>query len=251
MLGAATGAAQLGQRGGPQSGARTKRRFDGEGPCSPRPAGLAAPGLWTEAHAAYKAAFEASDPASSTERESRGARRRARPLRAQRCASTATRPSTWPGALSSARRFLPSSNRAIRGRTGARPSPFVATLYLSVDPPDAEVLVDGKRIGRPSADLQAVLRARPAHGAGPCTGPRGRLPDAGRAGSDRADHAVRSCQRAARERRQGRPRPRCPSPRARRPLRARRLPGSQRRGRRRCVSRGSPSRRPPCPRAAC
>ncbi|WP_438040932.1 hypothetical protein [Sorangium sp. So ce128] len=109
-----------------------------------------AQGQWTEAVAAYKAAFEAADPASATERE------RAEiagelglcelALRKYRDAAEHLGWSLEQGleqhnALSPAQyeRFSEGLRKA---------TPFVVTLILAVDPPDAEVVVDGKSLGR-------------------------------------------------------------------------------------------------------
>ncbi|WP_438032889.1 PEGA domain-containing protein [Sorangium sp. So ce204] len=105
-----------------------------------------AAGQWTEAHAAYKAAFEAADPASSTERERAeiagelglcevvlGKHRDA----AEHLAWSLEQREALPAALQ--KRFEEGQRKA---------TPHVAKLRVSVDPPDAEVFVDGKAVGR-------------------------------------------------------------------------------------------------------
>ncbi|WP_437276165.1 PEGA domain-containing protein [Sorangium sp. So ce375] len=103
-------------------------------------------GRWTEAHAAFKAAFEATDAASGTERERKEiagelglcelALHKYRDA-AEHLAWSLEQRETLP---------LPLQLRFEEGRR--RAASFVATLILAVDPPDAEVFVDGKPIGR-------------------------------------------------------------------------------------------------------
>ncbi|WP_044985586.1 PEGA domain-containing protein [Sorangium cellulosum] len=103
-------------------------------------------GRWIEAHAAYKAAFDAVDPATSTERERAElagelglcevALHRYRDA-AEHLAKSLEQREVLPDALQ--RRFEAAQREAAKR---------VATLVLSVDPPDAEVLIDGERIGR-------------------------------------------------------------------------------------------------------
>lgn len=103
-------------------------------------------GRWTEAYAAYKTAYEALDPASSTERAraelagelglcelALGKYRDA----AEHLAMGLDQREVLPPALQ--RRFEAGQRKA---------APHVAKLVLSVDPPDAEVVVDGKPLGR-------------------------------------------------------------------------------------------------------
>ncbi|XXZ01015.1 PEGA domain-containing protein [Sorangium sp. So ce302] len=105
-----------------------------------------AAGQWTEAYAAYKAAFEAADAASSTEREraelagelglcelALGKYRDA----AEHLAWSLEQREALPAALQ--KRFEEGQRKA---------TPHVAKLRVSVDPPDAEVFVDGKAVGR-------------------------------------------------------------------------------------------------------
>ncbi|WP_437796929.1 hypothetical protein [Sorangium sp. So ce693] len=112
-------------------------------------------GRWTEAHAAYKAAFEAADPPSSTEKE------RAEiagelglcelELRKYRDAAEHL---AWS---LDQRNFLPLQLQ-LRFEAGQRKAaPHVATLYLSVDPPDAEVLINGKPISAPARTYRLFL----------------------------------------------------------------------------------------------
>ncbi|WP_437574835.1 hypothetical protein [Sorangium sp. So ce887] len=103
-------------------------------------------GRWIEAHAAYKAAFEAADPTTSTERERAEiagelglcevALHRYRDA-AEHLAKSLEQREALPEALE--RRFEAGQREAVKR---------VATLALSVDPPDAEVLIGGERIGR-------------------------------------------------------------------------------------------------------
>lgn len=104
-----------------------------------------AAGDWTAAHAAYKAALEAADPASSTERERAElagelglcelALRKYRDA-AEHLAFSLEQRAALPVTLQ--RRFEDGQRKAI---------PHVAKLSLAVDPPDAEVIIDGKAIG--------------------------------------------------------------------------------------------------------
>ncbi|KYF69129.1 hypothetical protein BE11_11875 [Sorangium cellulosum] len=103
-------------------------------------------GLWTEAHAAYKAAFAAADPANSTERERAElagqlglcelALHKYRDA-AEHLARSLEQREALPVALQ--RRFEQGQREAAK---------HVARLVLGVDPPDAEVFIDGQRIGR-------------------------------------------------------------------------------------------------------
>ncbi|WP_437648373.1 PEGA domain-containing protein [Sorangium sp. So ce362] len=103
-------------------------------------------GRWTEAHAAYDAAFKAADPASTTARERAElagelglcelALRRYRDA-AEHLAWSLEQREALPPALQ--RRFEEGQRKA---------AAHIALLYLAVDPPDAEVLVDGERVGR-------------------------------------------------------------------------------------------------------
>ncbi|WP_437621648.1 hypothetical protein [Sorangium sp. So ce1151] len=106
-----------------------------------------ASGKWTEAHAAYKAAFDAIDETSVAERESAEVAgelglcelklRKFRDAAEHLAWSLERRKALSPAQQKG---FADGLANAVR---------FVATLYLSVDPPDAEVLIDGKPIGRP------------------------------------------------------------------------------------------------------
>ncbi|WP_437532656.1 hypothetical protein WME79_05090 [Sorangium sp. So ce726] len=101
-------------------------------------------GLWVEAHAAYKAAFEAADPTTSTERERAElagelglcevALHRYRDA-AEHLARSLEQREALPDALR--RRFEAGQREAAK---------HIATLVLGVDPPDAEVFIDGERI---------------------------------------------------------------------------------------------------------
>ncbi|WP_437733607.1 PEGA domain-containing protein [Sorangium sp. So ce1335] len=112
-------------------------------------------GKWAEAYAAYKAAFEAAHPASSTERERAElagelglcelALRKYRDA-AEHLAFSLEQRTALPLALQL--RFENGEREAIR---------HVATLLLSVDPSDAEVLVDGKRVGRVARTYKLFL----------------------------------------------------------------------------------------------
>ncbi|WP_441290682.1 hypothetical protein ACSRUE_09305 [Sorangium sp. KYC3313] len=103
-------------------------------------------GRWSEAYAAYKAAFDAADPTTSTERERAEiagelglcevALHKYRDA-AEHLAKSLEQREALPEALE--RRFEAGQREAVKR---------VATLVLSVDPPDAEVLVGGERIGR-------------------------------------------------------------------------------------------------------
>lgn len=112
-------------------------------------------GKWAEAYAAYKAAFEAADPASSTERERAElagelglcelALRKYRDA-AEHLAFSLEQRTALPLALQL--RFEKGEREATR---------HVATLLLSVDPSDAQVLVDGKRVGRVARTYKLFL----------------------------------------------------------------------------------------------
>jgi hypothetical protein len=105
-----------------------------------------AAGQWTEAHAAYRAAFEAADPATSTDRERAEvagelglcevALHKYRDA-AEHLAKSLEQREALPEALQ--RRFEAGLRDAAK---------HVATLVLAADPPDAEVLINSKRIGR-------------------------------------------------------------------------------------------------------
>ncbi|MGK3967985.1 hypothetical protein WMF38_27940 [Sorangium sp. So ce118] len=106
-----------------------------------------ASGKWTEAHAAYKAAFEAIDLTSVTERESAEI---AGELGLCELKLRKFRDAAEHLAWSLERRKALSPEQQKGFADGlAKAVPFLATLYLSVDPPDAEVFVDGKPIGQP------------------------------------------------------------------------------------------------------
>ncbi|WP_437709408.1 hypothetical protein WMF45_33740 [Sorangium sp. So ce448] len=105
-----------------------------------------AQGQWTEAVAAYKAAFEAADPASTTEKERTEI---AGELGLCELALRKYRDAAEHLAWSLEQGEAPPLAQQQRFSEGLRKArPFVATLFLAVDPPDAEVLVDGKGIGR-------------------------------------------------------------------------------------------------------
>ncbi|WP_437535075.1 hypothetical protein WME79_12620 [Sorangium sp. So ce726] len=103
-------------------------------------------GRLSEAYAAYKAAFDAADPTTSTERERAEiagelglcevALHKYRDA-AEHLAKSLEQREALPDALE--RRFQAGQREAVKR---------VATLVLSVDPPDAEVLIDGERVGR-------------------------------------------------------------------------------------------------------
>ncbi|MGK3998158.1 hypothetical protein [Sorangium sp. So ce1024] len=104
-------------------------------------------GKWTEAHAAYKAAFEAIDATSVTERESAEI---AGELGLSELKLRKFRDAAEHLAWSLERRKALSPEQQKEFAEGlTKAVPFLATLYLSVDPPDAEVFVGGKSIGRP------------------------------------------------------------------------------------------------------
>ncbi|WP_437586815.1 hypothetical protein [Sorangium sp. So ce1000] len=106
-----------------------------------------ASGKWTEAHAAYKAAFQAIDATSVTERESAEI---AGELGLCELKLRKFRDAAEHLAWSLERRKALSPEQQKGFADGlAKAVPSLATLYLSVDPPDAEVLIDGKPIGRP------------------------------------------------------------------------------------------------------
>ncbi|WP_437769016.1 hypothetical protein WME77_19250 [Sorangium sp. So ce764] len=106
-----------------------------------------ASGKWTEAHAAYKAAFEAIDATSVTEKESAEI---AGELGLCELKLRKFRDAAEHLAWSLERRKALSPEQQKGFAEGlAKAVPFLATLYLSVDPPDAEVFVDGQPIGRP------------------------------------------------------------------------------------------------------
>ncbi|WP_437328856.1 hypothetical protein [Sorangium sp. So ce381] len=103
-------------------------------------------GLWIEAYAAYKAAFDAADAATSTEVERAEL---AGELGLCELALHKYRDASEHLARSlEQREALPEAlqHRFEAGQRNA--APHVARLVLGVDPPDAEVLIDGKRIGR-------------------------------------------------------------------------------------------------------
>ncbi|WP_437634704.1 hypothetical protein [Sorangium sp. So ce854] len=104
-------------------------------------------GKWTEAHAAYKAAFEAIDTTSVTEREFAeiAGELGLSELKLRKFRDAAEH-LAW--SLERRKALSPAQQRAFADGL-AKAVPFLATLYLSVDPPDAEVFVGGKSIGRP------------------------------------------------------------------------------------------------------
>ncbi|WP_437923834.1 hypothetical protein WMF37_33080 [Sorangium sp. So ce291] len=105
-----------------------------------------AQGRWTEAHAAYRAAFEATDPASGTELErAEIAGELGLCELALRMYRDAAEHLAWS---LEQREALPPAQQQRFGEGLRKARPFVATLILAVDPPDAEVFVDGKAIGR-------------------------------------------------------------------------------------------------------
>lgn len=112
-------------------------------------------GRWVEAQAAYKAAFEATDPASGTEK---GRAENAGELGLCELALHKYRDAAEHLAWSLEHRGalrLPLQLRFEEGQR--RAAPYVATLYLSVNPPDAQVLLDGKAIDRPTRTYRLFL----------------------------------------------------------------------------------------------
>ncbi|WP_441292011.1 hypothetical protein ACSRUE_17695 [Sorangium sp. KYC3313] len=104
-------------------------------------------GKWSEAHAAYTAAFEAIDATSVTERESAeiAGELGLCELKLRKFRDAAEH-LAW--SLERRKALSPEQQRGFADGL-AKAVPFLATLYLSVDPPDAEVFVGGKSIGRP------------------------------------------------------------------------------------------------------
>ena len=101
---------------------------------------------WSVAYAAYKAAFEAADPASSTERERAEI---AGELGLCELALRKYRDAAEHLAFGLEQRTALPLALQLRFEKGEREAtPHVARLILTVDPPDAEVLLDGKRVGR-------------------------------------------------------------------------------------------------------
>ncbi|WP_437602482.1 hypothetical protein WMF28_12780 [Sorangium sp. So ce590] len=112
-------------------------------------------GQWTEAYAAYKAALEAADPASSTERERAEL---AGELGLCELALRKYRDAAEHLAFSLEQRTALPLALQLRFEKGEREATsHVATLVLSVDPPDAEVLVDGKWVGRVARTYKLFL----------------------------------------------------------------------------------------------
>ncbi|XXY51762.1 hypothetical protein WME91_11535 [Sorangium sp. So ce269] len=127
-------------------------------------------GRWTEAHAAYKAAFEATDPAPGTELErAEIAGELGLCELALRMYRDAAEHLAWS---LEQREALPPAQQRRFGEGLRKARPFVATLILAVDPPDAEVFIDGKAIGRTARTYKLffepghhIVRARaPGHG---------------------------------------------------------------------------------------
>ncbi|XXT15337.1 hypothetical protein WME94_34310 [Sorangium sp. So ce429] len=112
-------------------------------------------GHWTEAYAAYKAAFEAADPASSTglERAEIAGELGLCELALNKHRDAAEHLAWSLGQLEALP--LPLQKRFQEGRRKAES--LVAVLILAVDPPDAEVLVDGKQVGRPARTYTLYL----------------------------------------------------------------------------------------------
>ncbi|AGP39724.1 hypothetical protein SCE1572_37660 [Sorangium cellulosum So0157-2] len=112
-------------------------------------------GRWTEAHAAYKAAFEAADPASST---SQDRAKLAGELGLCELELRKYRDAAEHLAWSLEQRDALPLQLQLRFEAAQRKAaPHVGTLYLSVDPPDAEVLVDGKPISAPARTYRLFL----------------------------------------------------------------------------------------------
>ncbi|WP_437304403.1 hypothetical protein [Sorangium sp. So ce388] len=112
-------------------------------------------GRWAEAHAAYRAAFDATDPASSTERERAEI---AGELGLCELALKQYRAAAEHLAWSLEQRNVLPLQLQLRFEAGQRnAAPHVATFYLSVEPPDAEVLIDGKPISTPARTYRLFL----------------------------------------------------------------------------------------------
>lgn len=112
-------------------------------------------GRWAEAHAAYSAAFEAAVPASSTERERAEI---AGELGLCELALRRYRDAAEHLAWSLEQRDALPVEQQLRFEAGQREvAPYVGTLYLSVEPPDAEVLIDGKPVGGPARIYRVFL----------------------------------------------------------------------------------------------
>ncbi|XXX72899.1 hypothetical protein WMF30_35145 [Sorangium sp. So ce134] len=112
-------------------------------------------GRWTEAHAAYKAAFEAADPASSTEKERAEV---AGELGLCELELRKYRDAAEHLARSLEQRDALPLQLQLRLEAGQRKAaPHVGTLYLSVEPPDAEVLIDGKPVSAPARTYRLFL----------------------------------------------------------------------------------------------
>ncbi|WP_437654763.1 PEGA domain-containing protein [Sorangium sp. So ce1182] len=103
-------------------------------------------GRWAEAHAAYKAAFDAIDAASGAEQERAEI---AGELGLCELALRHPRDAAEHLAWSLEQREALSRAQQERFSEGLRKAAkYVATLILAVDPPDAEVIVDGRSVGR-------------------------------------------------------------------------------------------------------
>ncbi|WP_437765377.1 tetratricopeptide repeat protein [Sorangium sp. So ce281] len=105
-----------------------------------------AEGRWTDAYDAYKAALEAMVPATNTEQERAEI---AGELGLCALALSKHRDAAEHLAWSLEQREALSVALQLRFEEGLRKAAkHVATLLLAVDPPDAEVVVDGKLVGR-------------------------------------------------------------------------------------------------------
>ncbi|WP_437896489.1 hypothetical protein [Sorangium sp. So ce124] len=112
-------------------------------------------GRWTQAHAAYNAALDATDPASNTEKERAEI---AGELGLCELELRKYRDAAEHLAWSLEQRNVLPLELQLRFEAGQRKAAsHVATLYLSVDPPDAEVLIDGKPISAPARTYRLFL----------------------------------------------------------------------------------------------